>query len=280
LTSTPIYDIIITINIIEFNMLKKELFGEFFGTFIMMLFGTGAAASQILYGSYSGTLQTAALWGTAVALAIYVTRQFSSAHFNPAVTLAMVITGQTPAKKILPFVLAQLFGSFAASFVIYSLFAPQIKAFESITGIVRGTPESALSAQIFCEYYSTSASAEITMLHACLAEVFGTFMLITMILCLTDKANKKRPSDDISPLVIGLTVTSAICLIAPITDACFNPVRDFAPRMTAVIFGWGDIAMPDGTGGFFWVYILSPLVGAALSGCLFKLFIKPKIYKI
>jgi glycerol uptake facilitator protein len=260
-------------------MLKKELFGEFFGTFIMMLFGTGAAASQVLYGSYSGTLQTAALWGTAVALAIYITRQFSSAHFNPAITLAMVIIGQTPAKRILPYVLAQLLGSFAASFIVYGLFAPQIARFEQNSQIVRGEPSSAISSQIFSEYYNVLGSVEITMLHACAAEIIGTFMLVLMILCLTDKANKNRPPESVSPLVIGLTVTSAICLIAPITDSCFNPVRDFAPRMTAAIFGWGSIAMPDNTGGFFWVYILSPLIGAALSGCLFKLFIKPNFYK-
>jgi glycerol uptake facilitator protein len=261
------------------DMNKKELFGEFTGTFIMMLFGTGAAASQVLYDSYSGTLQTAALWGAAVALAVYVTRQFSSAHLNPAVTIATVINGQTSPKKIFPFVLAQLAGSFAASIIVYAFFSPQIKAFEESLGLVRGTPESNLSAQIFCEYYDFTGTGEVSMLHACLAEVFGTFMLIFLILCLTDTANKKRPSDDLSPLIIGLTVTSLICLISPITDACFNPVRDFAPRMTAVIFGWGDIAFPDNAGGFFWVYILSPLIGAVLAGCIFKLYIKPKIYK-
>jgi glycerol uptake facilitator protein len=259
------------------EMNRKELFGEFFGTFIMMLFGTGAAASQTLYGSYSGTLQTAALWGTAVALAIYITRQFSQAHFNPAVTIAMTITGQTPPKRFVPFVLAQLSGSFAASFIVYVLFAPQILLFEKSSGIIRGSAESAATAQIFCEYYNPSDNG-ITMLHACAAEVFGTFLLILMILCLTDSSNKKRPSDDISPLVVGLTVTSLICLIAPITDACFNPVRDFAPRMTAVIFGWGDAAFPDSTGGFFWVYILSPMLGAVLAGIVFKFIIKPKIY--
>ena len=76
-----------------------------------------------------------------------------------------------------------------------------------------------------------------------------------------------------APVFIGLTVSSAICLIAPLTQAGFNPARDFSPRMVAAIMGWGRHALPDACGGFFWVYMLGPCLGAELAAVLFvKLF--------
>jgi glycerol uptake facilitator protein len=63
-----------------------------------------------------------------------------------------------------------------------------------------------------------------------------------------------------------LTVALLIELIAPIDQACFNPARDFGPRLITFFAGWKSIAIPGPRGGFFSVYILSPFVGALLGG--------------
>ena len=104
---------------------------------------------------------------------------------------------------------------------------------------------------------------------AMFAEGMGTFILVFMIFVLTEGVNKGRPDSNIVPLFIGLTLSSCICLFAPMTHAGFNPARDFAPRMVALIFGWGSAAFPDNYGGFIWVYMLAPVIGALIAGLLF-----------
>jgi glycerol uptake facilitator protein len=87
------------------------------------------------------------------------------------------------------------------------------------------------------------------------------------------------PDDAIAPLFIGLTVTSIICLIAPLTQAGLNPARDFGPRLVAWASGWGSAAFPDEKGGFFWVYILAPVVGGAIAAMFFILVLEPEMKK-
>jgi glycerol uptake facilitator protein len=66
-------------------------------------------------------------------------------------------------------------------------------------------------------------------------------------------------------------VAALISLFAPITQAGWNPARDFGPRLVAFALGWGSIAIP-GPGGGFWVYIVGPLIGGALGGLAWELF--------
>ena len=107
------------------------------------------------------------------------------------------------------------------------------------------------------------------------AEAFGTFLLVLMIFALTEGCNIGRPHDAMAPLFIGLTVSSIICLIAPLTQAGLNPARDFGPRMVAWIFGWKSAAFPDQIGGFFLVYILGPITGGILASLFFVHVLEP-----
>jgi glycerol uptake facilitator protein len=111
------------------------------------------------------------------------------------------------------------------------------------------------------------------------AEAIGTFLLVLMIFSLTEGCNLGRPDDRLAPLFIGLSVSSAICLIAPLTQAGLNPARDFGPRVVAWIFGWGPAAFPDRHGGFFFVYILAPVIGALVAGLLFTRILEPMMKK-
>ena len=71
-------------------------------------------------------------------------------------------------------------------------------------------------------------------------------------------------------MFIGLTVAALISVIAPLTQACFNPARDFGPRLFAFLAGWGPIALPGPRGtGFLTVYILAPILGAILGSGLY-----------
>jgi glycerol uptake facilitator protein len=255
---------------------KKEILGEGIGTFLLVLFGCGAVAVTTLFQAHQGLFQIAIVWGIGVSLAIYATRHLSCAHLNPAVTLAMAASGRMLKKKVPAYLLGQFLGAFLAGLTIYFLFADSISAFEISQGITRGSEESMASARMFGEYYITTGNdAIIDMMKAMAAEGLGTFLLVFMIFSLTEGCNLGRPHDHLAPLFIGLTVTSLICLLAPLTQAGFNPARDLGPRLVALIFGWGSAALPDTQGGFFWVYVFAPIVGALIAGLFFTKVIEP-----
>ena len=104
---------------------------------------------------------------------------------------------------------------------------------------------------------------------------FGTMMLVLFIFGLTEDCNVGKPSSDLQPLFIGLTVSSIIFFVSPLTQACLNPARDFGPRLVAYLAGWGSAALPDAVGGWFWVYILAPILGAIVAALLFKFILEP-----
>jgi len=242
----------------------KEFTGESLGTFLLTLFGCGSVAVAVLFGEYSGIFQIGLVWGIGVTIAIYLTRHLSNAHLNPAVSIAMVISRRMKARKLPVYLLAQFIGAFIAGWAVYILFNPSIVAFEAAHDIVRGSEASVATAKMFGEFYPNPGSTAVVSLPlAMLAEFFGTFLLALAIFGLTEGANAGRPSDAITPLFIGLTVSLIIWLVAPLTQAGLNPARDFSPRMVAMLTGWGGAALPDAFGGFFWVYMLAPVLGGA-----------------
>lgn len=257
-------------------MCKREFIGEALGTFVLVLFGCGSVAVSVLFDAYQGLMQIALAWGVSVTLAIYLTRHLSCAHLNPAVSLAMVLSGRMSLRKLPVYVGAQLVGAVLAGLTLYLLFAQSIAAYENANHIVRGTAESVRTAMMFGEFYPNPGSTAVVSLPlAMAAEAFGTLLLVLMIFALTEGCNVGRPDDALAPVFIGLTVTSIICLIAPLTQAGLNPARDLGPRMVAWFMGWGEAALPDRTGGFFHVYILAPLLGATAASQFFLHILEP-----
>lgn len=160
------------------------------------------------------------------------------------------------------------------------LFEPSIIGFEKAHQIIRGTSDSIATAKMFWEFYNQpGGTSVVSMPLAMAAEGFGTFLLVLMIFSLTEGCNLGRPQDHLAPVFIGLTVTSIICLLAPLTQAGLNPARDFGPRLIAWSFGWGSAAFPDQTGGFFFVYILSPILGGQAAGFFFTKLLAPVMNK-
>jgi len=255
---------------------SKEFIGETLGTFLLVLFGCGSVAVSVLFGAYQGIIQIAMVWGIGVTLAIYLTRHLSCAHLNPAVSIAMVIGRRMLARKLPVYLIAQFTGAILAGLVVYLLFGPSIAAYESLHSIIRGTPESVQTAKMFGEYYQGAGSSAVVSLPLAIgAETFGTFVLLLMIFALTEGCNVGRPNDALAPLFIGLTVSSIICLVAPLTQAGLNPARDFGPRLVAWVTGWGPAAFPDQVGGFFIVYMLGPVVGGILASLFFVHILEP-----
>lgn len=252
--------------------------GEMLGTFVLTLFGCCSVAVAILFGEYNSIFQIGLVWGLAVTLAIYLTRNICCAHLNPAVSVAMVVAGRMEWKKLPGYLLAQVCGAILAGLVLYGLFQSSIAHYEALHDIVRGTAASVDTARMFGEFYPNpgdAVNAVVTLPLAMCAEGFGTFLLALFIFALTEDCNVGRPSSDLQPVFIGLTVSSIIFFIAPLTQAGLNPARDCGPRLVAYLTGWGDAALPDAVGGWFWVYMAAPILGAVLAALFFKFVLEP-----
>ncbi|MBZ0257094.1 aquaporin family protein [bacterium] len=254
----------------------REFAGEVLGTFVLVLFGCGAVAVSILFNAHQGLMQIALALGIGVTLAIYLTRHLSCAHLNPAVSIALVVGKRMDARLLPTFLVGQFIGAILAGLALYLLFSPSIAAYESAQGIVRGSAESVKTAMMFGEFYpNPGATAVVSMSLAIFAEAFGTFLLVMMVFALTEGCNVGRPDDALAPVFIGLTVTAIICFIAPLTQAGLNPARDLGPRLVAWMMGWGAAAFPDAVGGFFFVYVLGPILGGVAASLLFVYVLEP-----
>jgi glycerol uptake facilitator protein len=258
--------------------LPHHFMGEFIGTFLLVLFGCGSVAVTVLFSAHMGLFQVAMVWGLGVTIAIYATRHLSCAHLNPAVSVAMVFGKRMSPSKLPVYLCGQFLGAFAAAAVLYLLFADSIAQYESVNHILRGSPASVKTAQMFGEYYpnpGAGVAAMVSPLTAFLAEAVGTFALVFLIFSLTEGCNLGRPDDALAPVFIGVTVTIIISIIAPLTQAGLNPARDLSPRIFALLTGWGSAAMPDQGVGFITVYVLGPLCGGLLAAGIFTYVIEP-----
>ncbi len=254
-------------------------FGEFFGTFLLVFFGTSIVAVSVLFNAPSGLVQIAIIWGLGVTLAIYATRHLSCAHLNPAVSLGMVLAGRMRPQLLFPYWACQLMGGLAAGGCVLLLFHTPIAGYEGAHTIVRGTPESVRTAMLFGEYFPNPGFPmpwfKLSLAAAVTVEGLGTFLLVTMIFLLTEGCNVGRPGEALAPVFIGGTVAVLIAVLAPLTQAGINPARDFGPRLIAFLSGWGHVAIPGPRGGFFWVYIAGPLAGGAIAAFTFRYLIVP-----
>ena len=258
---------------------------ETIGTFLMVFFGTGAVAAAVLTDAQVGLWQVAAVWGFGIALAIYATASVSGAHLNPAVSLAFAIfrRQEFPAYRLPAYWGAQVAGGALAALAVLGVFGPFLSDFEDTNNIVRGEAGSERSGMVFGEYFPNpdivgvdeAARALVSPAGAVFVEGFGTAILVLVIFALTDRRKAALPTRDLAPLMIGFTVAVLISVLAPITQAGWNPARDFGPRIVAFFAGWGSVAIPGPSAGF-WVYIVGPLVGGPLGAAVHEFLLRPR----
>jgi glycerol uptake facilitator protein len=262
--------------------LWRECLAETLGTFILVLFGLGSVHAAVLTGAQSGLWQVAIVWGIAIALAIYAVGAISGAHINPAMTMAFTAFRKFPIRKVGPYVFSQLVGAFLAAALLYGLYGGVLSRFEQSQGLIRGQAGSERSAMVYGEYFPNPTAKDpspetISLGQAMLAEGVGTAMLAFFVFAVTDRHNPGRPNGALFALFIGLAVAIIVSIIAPLTQAGLNPARDFGPRLFSYLAGWGGIAIPGPRGGFFTVYILSPIMGGLAGAAGYEFLLHPSM---
>jgi MIP family channel proteins len=243
----------------------REAAAEFFGTFILIMFGVGVVAQTVLSKEATGSYLGINIgWGLAVTLGIYASAGVSGAHLNPAVTLALAVHRGFPWAKVGPFVLAQMAGAFAAAALVFVTYREAFTAFDGGTRLVEG---ATATAGIFATYPQPFLS----IAGGFVDQVVGTMLLMAGVLAVTDQKNAAPPGYLTAPLV-GLLVVAIGVAFGFNAGYAINPARDLGPRLFTAVGGWGPGVFTAG-GGWWWVPVVAPCVGAILGAWLYDVLI-------
>ena len=190
-------------------------------------------------------------------MAVYVAGRLSGAHLNPAVTVALATFKGFPARKIAPYIGAQVAGAFVGALVVRFVYSDAIN---------RVDPNHTKATQ---GIFSTSPDVGVSLTTAFFDQVVGTAILVAVIFALTSAVNNP-PMANTGPLIIGLLVVGIGLGWGANAGYAINPARDFAPRLASFITGY-DTAWISATGTdvYFWVPIIAPLIGGLVGGALF-----------
>lgn len=219
----------------------KKYFAEFLGTAVLVLFGCGAAAFSLQQGL--GQLGIALAFGLSIVAMAYAIGHISGCHVNPAVSLAVFINGGLSLDDFIGYVLAQFLGAFAGTGLLKYLTA-------------------AFNNGVFSNSELGANLSNVGAVGGLVVEVVLTFVFVLVILGVTSSPKYQS----VAGIVIGLTLSFVHILGIPLTGTSVNPARSFAPA----VFNGGEFL------GEVWIYIVGPLVGAALAALLWKFWLKPK----
>jgi MIP family channel proteins len=240
----------------------REMFAEFFGTFILIVFGVGVVAQVVLSKNTAGSyLSINIAWGLAVTMGCYVAAGVTGAHLNPAVTLALAVHRKFPWAKVLPYALAQLAGAFVASAIVYVTYRDALTAFD---GGVRQVVGPLGTGGIWATYPQPFLSP---FPGGVIDQVVGTALLVAVIFGITDRRNSPAPAG-VAPVIIGLLVVLIGASFGFNSGYAINPARDFGPRLFTFVAGWGSEVFRAGN-NWWWVPIVAPCFGAVMGGWVY-----------
>jgi aquaporin Z len=184
--------------------MKKYIAAEILGTFIIVFVGTGAIILNEAMGGDITRVGVCLLWGFGVALAISSAGRLAESHFNPAVTIALIVARKFSGKKSVEHIGAQIIGAILASVLLYLIF-----------------PKNATLG---------STLPSVSPWLAAGIEIVISFVLMASV-ALTEVMNIK--SRILAALIIGAAVTVTAFFAGPLTGASMNPARSIAPAIVS-----------------------------------------------
>jgi aquaporin Z len=225
--------------------MSKRLWAEFLGTFWLVFGGCGSAvlaAKVVADGTINmgiGFVGVALAFGLTVVTGAYAVGHISGGHFNPAVTLGCAVAKRVEWAAVIPYWIAQVVGGAVAGGVLW-IIAHGKDGFSA--------SESGFATNGYGEHSPDGYSLTAVIV----AEVVLTAVFLWVILGVT---SKKAPAG-FAPLAIGLTLTLIHLISIPVSNTSVNPARSLGVAW----YAGGDAL------GQVWVFILAPLVGAAIAG--------------
>ncbi len=214
----------------------KKYIAEFIGTFVLVLFACGTAVAVGCNAEAgSGYLLTALAFGLVIVAMAYSIGNISGCHINPAVSIAMLVSGKLSLKDFIGYVIAQVAGAIAGAALLLPIFGADCG-------------------------FGANALFEGNVGLSILIEVILTFVFVIAILGVTSKTENGA----VAGLVIGLTLTLVHILGIALTGTSVNPARSIG----SAVFAGGE-ALKN-----VWVFIVAPLAGGVLAAITYKFLSK------
>ena len=218
----------------------KKYIAECIGTAVLVVMGCGTA---MLVGcdaaAGGGYVLTALAFGLVIVGMAYCVGNISGCHINPAVSLGVLMSGGMSKKDFVGYVISQCIGALVGAGILALIFS--LGGVEDMTG---GFGSNGLAG------VNGSAVAGL------IVEIVLTFIFVLTILGVT---SSKAGHGSFGGLIIGWTLTLVHILGIGLTGTSVNPARSIGPAIVAAIAG---NAAPIAC---IWVFIVGPLVGAALA---------------
>lgn len=221
----------------------NKLMAEFIGTFWLVLGGCGSAVLAAGVADVGiGWLGVSFAFGLTVMTMAYAVGGISGGHFNPAVTLGLVMAGRHDAKELLHYWIAQVIGAIAAAVVLYV--------------IVSGGANYSGPGGFASNGYGEASPQGYSMMAAIVIEVVMTAAFLIIIL----GATSERVPAGFAPIAIGLGLTLIHLISIPVTNTSVNPARSTGVALFA-----------DGPAlAQLWLFWVAPLIGAAVGAIIWK----------
>ena len=229
-----------------------NLFGEFMGTMVLIVFGCGVCANMTLTnskGQGGGWVCIALGWGFAVTLGVFTATTLGAPQgdLNPAVTLAKtMVCIYTPA-QFLATSAAQLVGAIVGAAIVWLAYLPHWEK----------TEDPAAKLGVFA-----TGPAIRSPIANFLCEMIATFFLMFVIwMIFGEPVGQLVPG--YGPYMVGILIIALGLSLGGPTGYAMNPARDLGPRIAHAIL---PIAGKGGSDwGYAWVPIAGPLCGSALA---------------
>ena len=239
------------------EMMVKCLF-EFIGTSILVLFGDGVVASNVLKkskGENGGWVVVTLAWGLAVMLGVFISGPYSGAHLNPAVTLGLAAAGTFSWSLVVPYIVAQMLGGFFGAVLVYLFYKDHYDA----------TDDPAAKLATFC-----TAPAIRNYGRNLFSEILGTFVLVFVILALSIGENTPEVGmGALGAFPVAMLIVALGMSLGGTTGYAINPARDLAPRLAHAVLPIKGKGSNDWT--YSWVPVVGPIIGGFIAAALYCL---------
>ena len=240
-------------------MYGRALAAEVFGTFWLVLGGCGSAilAAMFMAGDTTvnlglGFLGVGLAFGLTVVTGAYAVGHVSGGHFNPAVTLGLVVGGRFSAAKAPGYIIAQVIGGVLGGLAIYYIASGQ-PGFS----IAPGAGTFATNG-----FGPDGSPGGYSMQAAFITEVIMTAVFLVVIM----GATAKRASAAMGGLTIGLSLALIHFISIPVTNTSVNPARSTSQALVANFYGEG-VTLPMEQ---LWLFWAAPIIGAVVGAIIYR----------